>query len=326
MADDKVSPEGAEAAADATAEQDPFAGFQAEEYDRGERVPEETPPAAEEVAPDEDEEQQQDTAESAKEEGEKPADPPKPKPKQTVQERINELTREKHEERRAREALEARLRDLEAQLTPPKEEKPEAAAAEVQGPPKPEDFAYGELDGGYIAALARYHADMRWAEILQAQQAEAQNEEAEARRAAANQKFTAQVTTAQEKYPDFQEKVVETAARGDWPLSQELGELIVDSDVGHHIAYHLATNPDEAVRVFRQTPTEQARYFGRMEAKFSAEQSAATGGEPAGKTAQPKAPQAPPPVIPARGAGGQFTAAADTDDFLAFERKANGQQ
>jgi hypothetical protein len=67
---------------------------------------------------------------------ETPGEPEKPKHKPWFQARIDELTREKHDERRAREALEERLRKLE-QLepaeTPPvqTEEQIRKAAAEI---------------------------------------------------------------------------------------------------------------------------------------------------------------------------------------------------
>jgi len=56
-----------------------------------------------------------------------PEEPEKPKHKPWFQARIDELTKEKHDERRAREALEAKLRQMEA-LTP--EDKPAVADAQ----------------------------------------------------------------------------------------------------------------------------------------------------------------------------------------------------
>jgi hypothetical protein len=57
---------------------------------------------------------------------------------------------------------------------------------------------------------------------------------------------------------------------------------------------------------------------------FWAARAAATGGNtPAETPATTRAPQAPPPVTPGRGAGGQFQATARSDDFLSFERAMN---
>lgn len=294
--------------------EDPFAGFQSESYAGGARTDEE---AATEERSATGDTSAGELAEEEVAEGEgtpEPAVPPKKKP-QTAQERIDELTRARREAERRAEAAERRAEA--AERAKPAEEKPAEPAAEVpQGPPQPDDFEFGELDSAYIAATVKYHTDQRIAEFTE-QQARAQ------RQAAVQTKFTQTVERGRGKYDDFEEKVVQGAQDGAWPLSETLGSLLVESDVGEDIAYHLATNPDEAASIYAKAPVEQARYFGRLEAKFSAARAAATGGnEPAVTPATTRAPKAPAPVVPARGAGGTFTATASSDDFAAFERAA----
>jgi hypothetical protein len=252
--------------------------------------------------------------------GESPAPP---RPKKTTQERINELTRARREAERTAERLEARLRELERsqEAPPPKEEAPKE---EAPAAPNPDDFDYGEIDPRYISASVAYQTQQSIAAWQREEHARQQTELAERVRREAQDKFAAKVDEGSRKYDDFYEKVVIGAEKGEWPLSDEMGSLLVESDVGDDIAYHLASHPEEAVRVYRQTPVEQARYFGRLEAKFSAERTAATGNG-AGKPAK-RAPKAPPPVRPAVGAHGGHEPSAMSDDFLAFERRVNAQE
>jgi hypothetical protein len=295
-------------------EADPFVGFQNEEYDAGARV--EAPEGELEAHSDADEEIQAaelgtdaDEADSPDAPEERPAKP------KTAQERINELTRARREAERRAEALERRLQELEIrepEYTAPRggDESTAPQYTAAPGAPDPNNFEFGELDSRYITALVDFQTTHRIAEFQRQQQQEYQHREDQ-------QKFQRQVDNGSKKHADFYEKVVIGAERGAWPLSAELGKMLVESDAGADIAYHLASHPEEAAQVYRQSPVEQARYFGRMEAKFSAQQMAAVR-----QSAPPRTPRAPTPVLPARGAGGKFQVSADSDDFTAFERLA----
>jgi hypothetical protein len=338
MADTNTA-SGATPATEAPAEQtpaaDPFQGFETEAYDAGERVAD----AAAEPAPGGTKATQpaEKTGEGGTEaqagtEGAPEGAQPKP---QSAQERINEITRARREAERRAEAAERRAQELEAQLSDPGRAPAAADPAAPAGKPtdtvsgdlkepNPEDFDYGELDPRYIAAVVRHETLKVNAEIREAARKERETQTAAEQHRAARERFEAQATVGAEKYADYHEKVVEGAEKGEWPLSAELGMLLVESEVGDEIAYHLATNPEEAIRVFHLSPVQQAREFGRLEAKFSAAGPAATGATP--KVDPPaKAPKAPFPVLPARGAGGQFQATAQSEDFAAFEASVNGK-
>lgn len=319
-------------------ETDPFAGFQSESYEKGERTDNATAdnepaPVAETSNPDEQGDGQEGGDPTNRQDGdddgdgaEPPAAPPK---KQTAQERINELTRARREAERRAEALERQLREREQAAAPPEppaQPQPQQQAAGTEGPPNPDDYDFGELDSRYIAALVDYQTDQRLAAFRAEQEQEAQQTRAQKAQEAARTRFQQQVEEGSKVHEDFYERVVIGAEKNEWPLSAEMGQMLVESEVGHNIAYHLATNPEEAARVYRQSPTEQARYFGRLEARFSAEQSAAHGTPPADKTALPRTPRAPAPVLPTRGAGGTFQASATSEDFASFERAANAPE
>jgi hypothetical protein len=81
------------------------------------------------------------------------------------------------------------------------------------------------------------------------------------------------------------------------------------------ILYHLASNPKEATQVHAKSPVEQAAYFGRLEAKFTA---------PAAKP-KPKESKAPkPPANQAKGGSGGKVAPDmnGATDFATFEAGA----
>jgi hypothetical protein len=52
-------------------------------------------------------------------------------------------------------------------------------------------------------------------------------------------------------------------------LHKDAASLVVDSELGPQIAYHLGKNTDLAARIARQTPAQQAASIGRLEAQLS---------------------------------------------------------
>lgn len=233
--------------------------------------------------------------------GEQQGDKPKGK---TVQQRIDELTAK---------AREAERREAEARAELERLKKPEAKAEEgdkpKDGPPDPNDYEFGEVDVKFITDTARYEARQEYA-----RQAE------EGRVVEAISKLDAKWETnkaaAAERYPDFDDKVTASASRGEWPCPLPVSLAIKDSEVGADVAYHLATHVDEAKALAGMHPLEQARAFGRLEARFLNREQ--------GERKTTSAP--PPPDNRVRGAGGKFAVSADTPDFAAFERAEKARQ
>jgi hypothetical protein len=299
--------------ADVKADADPAAGADGEEAAR---------PGGEAAAEGE-------KPEAAKEDGTKPEKKNKVSLEQRraqIQREINDAVRARSDARRlAQEAFDAEMAALRSGkvATPQKDvltEQTEAVKDDASGRPSPDKYKYGELDSQYITDLAELAADRKFAakeaEVQKTRQAEAaaaEQRELATRAASVMEKGA-------EKYEDFQERVIDGAANNEWPLSKELGALIIDSEVGADIAYHLASNPDEARKVYGKSPMEQAAYFGRLEARFqSAPKQAATPEKPA-----PKVPKAEPPVKQPRGAGGKFGIDPSTSSFADFERLVDG--
>lgn len=307
----------------------PFEGFQSEEYNQGTLVDAPAEDGGVDVAADADEASDAETSDAAaslpEEDDSAEEDDSESAPrKKTFQERINELTRARREAERRAEALDARLRELETEtaLQDPAPQTESAQTAPSQERPDPDDYEFGELDSRYIAAVVRHETDLRINAYRQQLAAEAAERANAAEREEMQRRFREHVERGSKKYVDYYEKVVVGAEHSTWPLSAEMGQLIVQSDVGDEVAYHLASHPAEAERLYRSSPVEQARFFGQLEARFTAADSAA-GTAKKGSTA--KAPKAPPPVTPARGASGRFQAGADSDDFSSFERAAMEQ-
>jgi hypothetical protein len=249
------------------------------------------------------------------------APPAKPKPKST-QERIDQAVRRQREaERRADEAtgryksLEERLARIESGQRPLTAQEQTVNGRDPNAP-DPAKYQYGELDSRYVADLARHETR----KVIEAENEKRDRATQSAKDAQEAQRRTEFVKAAVAKLPDFVEVVMETAARGEWPLSKTIGELALESPDGHEILYALASDPVEAHRVAALSATRQAAWFGAQEARLSAGSSAATGARsPAMTTRAP-----PPPARRVVGNGGSNpqVVSPDTQDFAAFEALA----
>lgn len=240
----------------------------------------------------------------------------------SVGQRIAWLTKTRREAERKAAEYEQRLRELEAKTKQPAEEQPKSDLTESEksdtkeGPPKPEDFDYGELDPRYVEALVAHQTRATLAEFQKEQAETARKKAAEQQAQEFLQKYEQRVAEGAAEFDDFEDVVVKRAERGEYPLSQTVAELAVGSEVGHKVMYHLAKNLDEAKKIDSLDPVQQAVAFGRLEARFSS-------GKDAPKTT--RAPKAPPPTQQARGSGGKFQVSPDTQDFTAFKKAMNAK-
>lgn len=257
-----------------------------------------------------------------------------PKPK-SVEERIGELTASQRETERK---LAERDRDLQywrgraegtlnedgSPVNPPADER--NIPADDPDKPNPENYQYGETDAAFIRDLARYEARLAFAE-------ERQNAEVADQLQTVENQHTERVTKAKERYADYDEIVVKgadpdpTTGEAKWACSPLLALGIKTSDFGPDIAYHLASNPEESVRIAQLSPLEQAKEFGRMEyrAEMEAKADGRLTGDGTASTTTKKQTNAPEPPPRTRGAGGRFGASDDTDDFTAFEEKVDAK-
>lgn len=155
-------------------------------------------------------------------------------------------------------------------------------------PPQEKDFEdYSE----FVAAKAVW----RYAQDTHSREAEAVGSDVEEARRKLDQidatekrlvqeNFAAQVADARTRYADYDAVVT---AR-DVPISQQVVEIVTQSDVGADVAYHLASNKALAAEISAMTPIEAARAIGRIEAKITAPRSRTTS-------------TAPDPITPVKG-------------------------
>lgn len=214
-----------------------------------------------------------------------------PKPKKTAQERINELTAKTRQAERDAEYWRQEAQRHQQQAPAPK------AEPEGDGAPNPSDYVYGETDAAYIRDHATFVATKTVREEMAKQSAQSQLQ---------SQVATFEARMAQQ-YPDGEPAGI-TAIKRMTTLSDGIVQPILASEIGPKLADHLGSNPAELRRLFGLSPALQAYELGKLETRLSSK-------------VQPKTvTNAPEPTPTVRGAGGQFKAAPDTDDFAAFEK------
>lgn len=212
-----------------------------------------------------------------------------------------------------REARE--LREQMQQPKPaPKQEQQEQQPSPEDGRPNPEDYEFGEADSAYITKLAEWTAEQRF-EALMAERDQTQQQKADYADMQSNWETQISAPEVAEQYPDFQQKVVEGADRGDWHCSPVMTVAIKTSPVGRDVAYELANNAAESKRIAALHPSEQVLEIGRLEGKYlymASQRQAAAESDSTPTPAPVKPSNAPnPPPARARGAGGKFETELD---------------
>jgi hypothetical protein len=235
-------------------------------------------------------------------EGEEPSSE---KPRKSVKARLDEVIRQRNEERSERRALEARLAALEANRQQIQQESPKPQA--TADAPDPSTYEYGALDDRYINDMIDFKAKQLISEHLASTSQQLQ----------VNHAATVKMNKAREivdkgakVHDDFEEVVFQGGMRGDYRLDEPTFDALSEAENPHEIIYELANNPREAARVASMSPAQQAKYVFLKDAEFTQ------------KAKAPRAPKAaPPPGSSTKGASGRFTVAGDTEDLDAFEKE-----
>lgn len=172
--------------------------------------------------------------------------------KKGVAKRIDELTRNWREaERREAALLEMLQRQQPQKPAEVVEDKPKAQ-------PKLEDFNYDEA--AYQAALYQHVKDEAARAAREELRMERQREQERARKETFKQR-SAEFAKAN---PDY-----DTLTRDpSLPITQDVADLIVESDKGPDVLYYLAQNREIAARLAQLPAVAAAREIGRIEAKL----------------------------------------------------------
>lgn len=176
------------------------------------------------------------------------------------------------------------------------EESKEPVNYSGQPEPKLEDF---DKDGDPYKAYAKAMAIWAAKEERAKADFERQIREQVDARNAQKKEFNARSVEAAQLYSDYDDVLEEASTLMASPLMQE---VIYASEVGPHILYHLANNPDECQDIFDMPPKAQVRAMGRLEARIEATVETLKG-KAAKSTETPKKNKssAPPPTTPLKG-------------------------
>lgn len=214
------------------------------------------------------------------------------RPKKSAKDRIGELTAKARQAERDAEYWREQAMRQAPQPTAP-------APQPNEGKPDPSQYADGAYDPAYIEDLTDWKADQAVARtfIQREQQVTLRNQV---------QGFEQRLA---QQFPDGEPEGVSALRRAP-ALPEAVQEIILTSENGPKLADYLGSKPQEFRRLSSLTPSMQAYELAKIEARLSAP--------------LPKQTGAPLPAPTLRGVGGKFAPAADTNDFSAFEKLADG--
>lgn len=213
-----------------------------------------------------------------------------------AQEKAEALEKQVREEREARQRAEAEAQQLKDKFMPP-----------------PPDDLGPKPARAHFASDEDFEKALMWwtAENTRREFAAQQHQKEVARH------WEQRLSTARAEIPNFDEAI---NANANLMISDQMRDAIFESDVGAHILYRLASNPDEVTRLSKLTVARMLKEVGKIEAAIEAERKAGTGKKadaPAPQTPQrttlPSVSQAPPPITPIREGGAPVVTLKGTD-------------
>jgi hypothetical protein len=247
------------------------------------------------------------------------------KPRGRAQERIEELVAERNALRKYGEYLLSQVDELRKGSVAKQQESQPAATQKVDNDDDPPPtLESAEYDPDKLSKL-----QSEWIQRQVNKRVESAVQQIESRQSevATRQAFEAKAAEFRKTAPDFDLVISNPSLPS---LSQEAAKVVVRSDNGPAIAYHLAKNPDLAIRISRMEPVSQAAAIGRLEEQLvraktetvntSKEPSKTT--KPAAKPAVAKVTQAPPPPKPVQGSAppSKDEHVMSMDEWVANER------
>lgn len=232
------------------------------------------------------------------------------KPRSRAQERIESLVA-------SNKALKASLEHLQsevlAKLSPQQAPEPAAqtsvAASAEEAPPTLESCGF-DTDR-WTQAMQAWTKKQVDSGVKRAVETVHQNQTEDARKAT----FQSRLNAFDKATPDLKVILGNPALP---KLAKDAAELVVDSELGPQILYHLGKNPEKAASIARLSPVKQAAAIGRIEAEIQA------AAKTAQKTKTNTISRAPAPPNPTAGRGNTPTvdpAKLSTTDWIEMDRK-----
>lgn len=183
--------------------------------------------------------------------------------KDSFQERIDRLTRYRRDAERESESIRRQWEDAQAELETLRYRHQQAL--QPQAEKTLADFDYNEAE--YSAHL-RQEATNLARETARQEAARIADEQQRQKRFAEKR---AKFDTMADKFAKNQSDFYEVTQDRNLPITPEMAEVIMDSDVGPNVAYYLAKHPDKAYEIASSHPAEQGLHIGRIESRLKAE-------------------------------------------------------
>lgn len=206
-----------------------------------------------------------------------------PKRPNRVQERISQLTAEKHAAQRAAREAEQRYQALQRQM-------------QERRPVDPNDYDAVQREsvrGVLQEETARRSVDDYQAAVAKARQAQVET-------------FYAKVESVRDRIPDIDRSM---QAFSQLPVSDHAAEIIAESEVAAEVAHYLANNPREAYDIYQMSPAQQGRALARIEQRVSL---------PTRRTTA--APPPPPTVTGAQAARAKSPSEMSAAEYIAMRK------
>jgi hypothetical protein len=227
------------------------------------------------------------------------------KPRNGVQERIDEITRARRAAEREAEYWRARAQGGNPSEAQPQDKVPERPVR-----------ANFDNDEDYLEALADHKVELKLAEKEKSQQVKA-TQEAQA------SSWNSQLEAARTEITDFNEVVnsVET------PVANHVAELVMESEHGAKLLYHLAKNPEVVEKLNNLSPAKTALELARIGVQFDKPASGTsneTANTASSKPAAAQISKAPPPANSSVGAGRATNPSLgdlSMDDYIATRKQ-----
>jgi len=211
----------------------------------------------------------------------------KPKQNPKLEKRFSELTKRAKQAEAEKQALEARLQELEGRQAPapvqvdPVSEKPQASQFN-------DAFEYAE-------ALAEWSAE----KALEQRDIQEQQRKVDEQRNEVIKSWSAKLEAAKADLPDFDDMVASSNVQ----VRDEVRDAILESDVGPQILYHLASDDDYANKLAAMPTNKALKELGKLEVQFERKEAPIEKSEPVARS------KAPAPIKP-------ITAGKGTSDVL----------
>jgi len=199
------------------------------------------------------------------EEEEATEEAPEAKEKSNLQSRFDKITREKYEAMNERDQLKKEAEELRKKLE------------EAPPPPEPTLEQHDYDEDAYNEALIASRVQAEVDKAIKAQQQSSQSQQAQQEAAQKSQAFAAKEAEFAKEVPDY-DQVARTDAV---PISEAMADIIMDSDKGPAIAYHLGKNLNDAYRISQLPPVLAAKELFKIEASLAQPANISNAPEPA---------------------------------------------